>query len=218
MTDAGGPQTNKDERFGVSGRQWALAAVLLMVAIAVGVRLTPRKHQHGRETFGYVGPDKCRKCHEEQFKDWAQTRMARSFEVLKPGTAPEAKRLASLDVDGDYTHDEGCLPCHTTGYGLEGGFVSIETTPSMAGVTCEACHGPGGGYAGTIMSASKPRFLTAEATARGLQYPPKEEVCGVCHNESSPFVGMDYVFDFKERVSRGTHHHYPLKYEHGEQR
>ena len=140
--------------------------------------------------------------------------MARSFEVLRPGVAPEAKRIAKLDPDADYTHDPICLACHTTGYGLVGGFSSIEKTPHMAGVTCEACHGPGGGYVDTVMSRSKPEFLTQDAVQRGLKYPPTEETCRVCHNENSPFVGMDYVFDFKERVSRGTHRHYRLQYKH----
>ena len=46
-------------------------------------------------------------------------------------------------------------------------------------------------------------------------YPPTEEVCRECHNAHSPFVGMDYKFDFDERVKRGTHEHFKLKYEHG---
>ncbi len=53
-----------------------------------------------------------------------------------------------------------------------------------------------------------------DAVQQGLNYPPTEAVCRVCHNENSPFAGMDYVFDFKERVSRGTHHNYPLQYKH----
>ncbi len=195
-------------------RDGIIALVLFWLGGTAFLYLTRTRHQHGGDTLGYLGPMKCKTCHEKQFKDWQDTRMARSFEVLKPGAALEAKRLAKLDPNADYTHDTTCLPCHTTGYGLVGGFSTIEQTPHMAGVTCESCHGPGGGYVDTVMSRATPSFLTREATKRGLKYPPTEEVCRVCHNEKSPFVGMDYVFNFKERVSRGTHHHYQLEYQH----
>jgi len=198
----------------IQPRDWAIA-VIVFCLMAAGFAYSFRtKHHKPGTALGYVGPQKCKECHERQFADWAETRMAKSFEVLRPGAAAEPKRIAKLDPAADHTHDESCLPCHTTGYGLQGGFVSIETTPQMAGVTCEACHGPGGGYAGTVMSASNKEFMTADAVRRGLRYPPTAEVCRGCHNERSPFVGMNYVFDFAERVNRGTHHHYPLHYKH----
>ena len=203
-----------ESRISISPRYWIIAAVAFGIFSVWFTYIIRIKHQHGVGTLGYVGAEKCKQCHEKQFKDWQDTRMARSFEVLKPGVAVEAKRIAKIDPNVDYTHDSNCLPCHTTGYGLVGGFSSIEQTPLMAGVTCEACHGPGGGYVGTVMSRDKPEFLTKDAVERGLKYPPTEAVCRVCHNESSPFVGMDYVFNFKERVGRGTHHHYPLQYKH----
>lgn len=207
-----------ESRLTIAPRYWITAAVvfgLFSVWFTYSIR---NKHQHGVGTLGYVGAEKCKQCHEKQFADWQETRMARSFEVLKPGVAMEAKRIAKLDPNADFTHDAACLPCHTTGYGLVGGFSTIEQTPQMAGVTCEACHGPGGGYVDTVMARDKPTFLTKDAVERGLKYPPTESVCRVCHNESSPFAGMNYAFDFKERVSRGTHHHYPLQYKHDKQK
>lgn len=207
-----------ESRFSIAPRYWIISAVVFGLFSAWFTYSIRLKHQHGVGVFGYVGAEKCKQCHEKQFKDWQETRMARSFEVLKPGVAVEAKRIAKIDPNTDFTHDAACLPCHTTGYGLVGGFSSIEQTPHMAGVTCEACHGPGGGYVETVMSRDKPTFLAKDAVEKGLQYPPTEAVCRVCHNENSPFVGMDYVFDFKERVSRGTHHHYPLQYTHDKQK
>jgi hypothetical protein len=84
----------------------------------------------------------------------------------------------------------------------------------MVGVSCEACHGHGGTYANSVMDPEDPAFQTSEARDAGLVYPPTETVCLACHNSSSPFVGMEYQFDFDERVSRGTHEHFRLKYEH----
>ena len=141
--------------------------------------------------------------------------MAQTFEVLRPGAKRKEKELADLDPEMDYTPEEECLPCHTTGYGLVGGFTSIEETPEHAGVGCEACHGAGGRYVNTVMSPDRPNFTTAEAAALGLVYPPTETVCRKCHNKNSPFIDMGYSFDFSERVKSGTHEHYELEYEHG---
>ena len=189
-----------------------LLSVTVLGIIAVSV-IT--KHEHISEAK-YIGPKKCAKCHEQQAAYWSETRMAKSFEVLRPGAKAKQKEMAKLDPNKDYTHEPKCLRCHTTGYGLVGGFESFEKTPDMAGVTCEACHGAGGAYAESVMRSDRPSFLTAEARQAGLVYPPKETVCRSCHNSESPFVGMDYKFDYEERVRKGTHRHFKLKYEHGD--
>ncbi|MDQ7053398.1 MAG: cytochrome c family protein [candidate division KSB1 bacterium] len=85
--------------------------------------------------FAFVGTQKCKKCHLKQYKSWKKTKMASTFDVLKPGVRAEAKKKAGLDPDKDYTTDKECLPCHTTGYGKPGGFISIErrrTAPGWA--------------------------------------------------------------------------------------
>lgn len=201
-------------------RRWSLftvgAVVMIVTAAIVGgiTYVSTSGYEHATE-IGYVGPERCHDCHPDQYASWADTRMATSFEVLRPGQKVEEKKLAGLDPDEDYTQDQTCLPCHTTGYGLVGGFTSFEETPRMAGVTCEACHGPGGRYAGTVMNKSDPSFQTAVAREAGLVYPPTARVCRRCHNEDSPFAGSDYKFDYEERVSKGTHEHFALDYKHG---
>ena len=62
------------------------------------------------------------------------------------------------------------------------------------------------------MSVDDPSFDLKKAQDAGLIYPPTAEVCKKCHNDKSPFVGADYEFEFAERVKRGTHQHFQLKY------
>ncbi len=163
----------------------------------------------------YVGAAKCKVCHIKQYKSWEQTRMAQSFEVLRPGARAEEKKNAGLDPNADYTGDAECLPCHTTGYGLPGGFESLESTPDMVGIQCESCHGPGSEYlAKDGMSLQNKEYKRSDLVAVGLVVPNEQTCTSACHNERSPFAGDGYVFDFETRKSQGTHEHIPLKYEH----
>ncbi len=193
---------------------WSIMVVVTLTIIGGVIYNSFGRYDHVSKGQ-FVGPGTCKKCHEEQYASWQKTRMANSFEVLRPGAKAREKQMAGLDPEADYTEDINCLPCHTTGYGLVGGFVSFQKTPEMAGVSCEACHGDGGAYSTQVMREKEAAFQTAEARKAGLVYPPKENVCRECHNAKSPFVGMDYKFYYDERVKLGTHEHYHLKYEHG---
>ncbi len=162
----------------------------------------------------YVGVKKCKACHFKQYKSWDQTKMASSFENLKPGVNGEAKKKAGLDPGKDYTRDASCVRCHTTGYG-KGGFVSLEQTPDLINVQCESCHGPGSEYR-VIMKENK-EFKLAEVIQAGLLLPSeKSNNCLECHGSDSPFnenLDPKYAFNIKERL-KNTHDHFPLKYKH----
>jgi len=159
----------------------------------------------------HQGAARCRTCHLAQFKSWEETKMAKAFDLLKPGVAAKAKREHKLDPDKDYTKDSNCLPCHVTGYGKPGGFQSLEATPALAGVQCEACHGPGGGYLKpNLMSLENKAYKRTEIVAAGLVI-PNVKTCKECHNEKSPFYKP---FDFEARKTQGTHQHLPLKFPH----
>ncbi len=75
----------------------------------------------------WVGARKCISCHKAIYRHWTATPHAKAFETLKREQA-EA--------------DPACLRCHTTAYGNKEGFSDSKTTPHLAGVQCEACHGP----------------------------------------------------------------------------
>jgi hypothetical protein len=160
----------------------------------------------------YVGASKCRMCHFAEHKSWAETKMARSFELLKPGVAAEAKTKAGLDPARDYTTDAGCLACHTTGHGRPGGFAGPAATPDLAGVSCEACHGAASEYLeeGRMTLANRD-YKRADLIAAGLVVPTAGTCTSLCHNEKSP---THRPFDYAQAKSQGLHAIIPLKGRH----
>jgi cytochrome c554/c'-like protein len=166
-------------------------------------------------TNDYVGAKRCRVCHLAESKAWEQTKMAKAFEVLQPGAAADRKKSVNYDPNKDYTKDEFCLGCHATGYG-KGGFKSMEATPDLAGVTCEACHGPGGGFVKpNLMSLTNKEFKLADVQAAGLILPKDGNFCQTnCHNEKSPFVPKGEAFDFEARKAQGVHQIVALRNSH----
>jgi len=163
----------------------------------------------------YVGAKKCRACHIKQFQSWEKTKMAHAFELLRPGAAAAAKKKANLEPQKDYTHDQKCVGCHTTGFGQPGGFVSLEQTPGLVGVQCESCHGPGSEYLKEgAMTLKNKEYKRAGLVKVGLVIISADTCTSSCHNTKSPFVSKDYVFDYAKRRSEGTHEHIALKYAH----
>jgi hypothetical protein len=180
------------------------AAALLMALAAVR---TPAEDgaSSGGDKPTYVGDKTCMKCHFVEHKSWKKTSMAKSMKTLAPTTEAEDKALfdkkkaASLDPAKDYTTDAKCLKCHTTGYGADGyPALAADATPTAeqtaamtlnAGVTCEACHGPGSLYVKhktAELEKNKDAKFTAEALAPMGLVKPDEKVCAGCHNAESP--------------------------------
>jgi len=188
------------------------SAVLLSIMFVMTFFVVNGSYANSAE---YIGVKKCKACHIKQYKSWAKTSMATSFESLKPGVKAAEKKKAGIDPDKDYTHDANCLECHTTGYGKPGGFTSIEETPKLANVQCESCHGAGGSYR-QVMKKNK-EFKLADIKSVGFIMPSEDEQgCMTCHGARSPFnakVDSKYKFGFQERLQK-VHEHFPLKYEH----
>ena len=103
----------------------------------------------------YVGMNKCKKCHPEHVKTYSDWKYSRNFRILE---------MRGKD------RDPRCLRCHTTGYGKKGGFKSIEMTPHMKNVQCEACHGP---------ASLHVKAPTVEEHLKTLSIP--KNVCTSCH-------------------------------------
>ena len=99
--------------------------------------------------FGnYQSPQLCRECHEAEFQAWSNTTHANaSFDPIFQAY------LQQVEKPGE------CFACHTTGYNaITGQFM-------LAGVTCEACHGP--------FREGHPGESMVIATS--------EDLCGTCH-------------------------------------
>lgn len=189
-----------------------LSAVLALAAVVAPLAASTATEA---PEFEYIGSKNCKKCHLKEYKSWEATTMATTFDALKPGERAEPKLSSGLDPNVDYTTDENCVRCHVTGYGKPGGFVDIETTPDLAGVGCETCHGPGGSYtADELMSLKNKEYKRADAVAAGMVETVDAAQCDGCHSSESPFVREGYVFDFEANRDGGMHEKYPLKYNH----
>jgi len=172
----------------------------------------------------YVGADSCKKCHFKQFTSWKKTPMAKAFDLLKPDQAAEAKGKYKLDPKKDYTKDAKCVACHTTGYGLAGGYPAIvegkawteeetKRAATMENVQCESCHGPGS-LTGPYKKDNE-KFAKADVLKLGM-IEPTEENCKTCHNDKGATYDKDRKWDYATFIKDQTkvHQHVELKNKH----
>lgn len=107
------------------------------------------------ENPSYAGVSRCAECHQPFVESWNGTKHSSAF--------------SSLEKVGK-SFDPECVTCHTAGFGESGGFYSINTTPGLSNVQCEACHGPG--------------IEHISDNARPMQ-PVGEAICLQCHTKDS---------------------------------
>jgi hypothetical protein len=124
--------------------------------------------------YRVTGSQTCRDCHETDCSLWEKSGHAQAW--------------ATLVQSGAHV-DPYCQQCHTTGYGLPGGFVSIGRTPDRTDVGCESCHGPAQGH-------------VDNDTVRTAYYEQARDRCVKCHDhDNSP--EFDYVTYWPE-IEHGT--------------
>ncbi len=99
----------------------------------------------------YIGADKCKMCHKLQYNSWAETKHAQATADAKASTDP--------------AFSQACLSCHAT-----------DKSEDLAGVQCEACHGPGSDYKAISVMKDKQK-----AVANGLIL-PDQKTCDGCHD------------------------------------
>jgi hypothetical protein len=134
-----------------------------------GVAKILKENEKPLKETAYLGVSKCAECHQPFYDSWKTTGHARAFSGLE-------KAGKSSDPE--------CLNCHTVGFGEEGGFYSFATTPGLANVQCEVCHGTGKDH---LMDFYKPMQNVTEA------------VCLKCHtkDKSPDFNYKDYFEKIK---------------------
>jgi nitrate/TMAO reductase-like tetraheme cytochrome c subunit len=113
----------------------------------------------------YAGEQTCRRCHFAHHKSWNDTAHADAFQILPT----------------KYKNDATCTSCHATGQGQPGGFASLEKTPAMASVQCEACHGPAAEHAAYAKEHEKDRDVPAVKSILIGDHLPPERQCIRCH-------------------------------------
>ena len=112
----------------------------------------------------FAGSAACAPCHQNAYQVWQ--------------SSSHSHALKTLEVKGD-DRDPECTSCHVVGWKESGGFISRITTPQLANVGCESCHGP------------------AKAHVLDNKRPPAGDSKGSCRNchisEHSPgFVFQSY--------------------------
>lgn len=127
----------------------------------------------------YQAADACMHCHEAEYRQWE--------------TTPHADAYAALKKAGKQDDPE-CLLCHTMGYGREGGFISMEKTPELGRLTCQACH---------VVVATHGSKSGADPNAKlDVRSNVNSRLCMSCHGliESPDF---DYI-TYRPKVVHGS--------------
>ena len=108
----------------------------------------------GRQVSDYVGADTCATCHAEENQIWEKTRHAHAMATLE-------RKNQQFDTE--------CIGCHVVGF-QKGGFESLVTTPQLANVQCESCHGAG-------------REHVDSPNKKGYGFMPTPVGCTQCHTQ-----------------------------------
>ncbi len=117
----------------------------------------------------YVGAAACQSCHQAAYAVWQNSAHAHAFDKLKAVNK---------------AFDPECVNCHVVGLHQTGGFIDEVTTPHLANVQCESCHGSRRDHVRQPVINSTTAFSAQRAT---------EAICENCHNaQHSP------KFDFKK--------------------
>lgn len=185
-----------DSRYGPSPEMQQLMAAyqgqlqdLGLAGLGVRPMAHPLSSKAGDPRGEFAGAASCAECHPTTHGIWSRTPHARATETLASKSVPPRQ------------FDPECLSCHVTGWKpqdyvpYESGFVSLESTPQLAGNGCENCHGP----AAQHVAAEKARGAELNLALRNrlraelkLTRATARQTCEACHDEdNSPEFDFD---------------------------
>jgi nitrate/TMAO reductase-like tetraheme cytochrome c subunit len=123
----------------------------------------------------YVGSNTCQSCHASEHATWSESAHAHAWE--------------SLSAAGETGNSE-CLRCHTTAYGLTGGFpkAGANAHPDLERVGCESCHGPGSEH----VKADATKIGSIVSLGDKCDSCVILQICGGCHDDAN-----DPAFEFE---------------------
>lgn len=110
----------------------------------------PSQIQEAKLNLSYVGSERCQACHAAEHAKWKDTPHSHALDALEK----IAKRPTLRNFDGE------CVQCHVVGLLHKTGYEDQKTTPHLAHVGCESCHGPGSGHAA---DPKKPNLLALQS-------------------------------------------------------
>ncbi|RYG25695.1 hypothetical protein EON82_06110 [bacterium] len=119
----------------------------------------------------FAGSEKCGSCHRDAAKVWK--------------ASGHAHALLTLEHEG-HGRDPECVSCHVVALTKTTGFRSRSSTPSLANVGCESCHGAGAAHAVNPWKARLPKVGKAS--------------CLPCHT-----LGNSPNFDFSKYWPKVRH-------------
>jgi hypothetical protein len=176
-----------------------LGKALLVAALALGLSTA-----YAADEQAFVGAKKCKICHSTDkkagthYKVWEEEAHAKAFEVLASDKAKEAAKKHGID---DPQKAEACLACHT----VKATLGADDTGTHEEGVSCEACHGPAGGYLKIHEKEGYDAAVAAGMTPfMGMEKEAIAETCMKCHKED-PMNDFHKPFNFEEAWAKIDH-------------
>jgi PKD repeat protein len=128
------------------------------------------------QSNAYVGQGGCAGCHGDKYAGWTGTAHSHALADLEALHLPPAVQ-------------NGCIVCHTVGFGQPTGFTSRTNTPNLTDVGCETCHGPAGWH----------KYSDHDLVRPAVSIDPK--ICGGCHQESHHPTFEEYSESLHSQVN-----------------
>jgi hypothetical protein len=145
----------------------------------------------------YVGSDKCKECHKDEYNVWDSSKHAEAFTALDDQRLTQAPK--NRKTDGE------CVVCHTIGFGYKTGYKNEQATTNLKGVGCENCHGPGSAHVDNPKDKNLALVLSPWKEKPNDRLPAVEVrvdigTCQKCHDTDNDH---NFKFDYWRKIAHG---------------